>query len=122
MRKVKVGIVGIGRLGRQHAENLAFRVPKCELTAACSLGASDVEKAQSSWNIPYGYTNYDEMLENEELNAIFIASPSNFHCAHITKAVKTGFHVFSEKTLGLDLCETLKVKKVVEAPPKNLLC
>ena len=37
MKEVKVGIVGLGRLGSVHAENLAFKIPGCKLMAACSL-------------------------------------------------------------------------------------
>ncbi|MEH6956921.1 Gfo/Idh/MocA family oxidoreductase, partial [Neobacillus drentensis] len=51
MEKVKVGIVGLGRLGRQHAENLAFRIPNCELTAVCSVIPEEVEQAQKEWGI-----------------------------------------------------------------------
>ncbi|WP_026575815.1 Gfo/Idh/MocA family oxidoreductase [Bacillus sp. UNC438CL73TsuS30] len=113
MDKVKVGIVGLGRLGRQHAENLAFRIPNCELSAVCSVIPEEVEQVQKEWNIPYAYTNYDEMLNNKELDAIFIASPSGFHCEQIEKALKAGFHVFSEKPLGLYLDEAMRVQEVV---------
>ncbi|MFP5107339.1 Gfo/Idh/MocA family oxidoreductase [Neobacillus sp. C211] len=113
MKKVKVGIVGLGRLGRQHAENLAFRIPNCELSAVCSVIPEEVEQAQKEWSIPYAYTSYDEMLNNKELDAIFIASPSGFHCEQIEKALQAGFHVFSEKPLGLYMEEALRVQEVV---------
>ncbi|MGG1396507.1 Gfo/Idh/MocA family oxidoreductase [Bacillus salipaludis] len=113
MNTVKVGIVGLGRLGRQHAENLAFRIPNCELSAVCSVIPEEVEEVQKEWNIPYAYTNYDEMLKNKELDAIFITSPSGFHCEQIEKALNAGFHVFSEKPLGLYLEEALHIQEVV---------
>lgn len=112
-KKVKVGIVGLGRLGYRHAENLALRVPRCELLAVCSVVEEEVKEAQEKWGIPYGYTDYDHMLENRELDAIFIASPSKFHCEQIEKALEAGFHVFCEKPLGLYLEEAEKVEKVV---------
>lgn len=113
MNRVKVGIVGLGRLGRHHAENLAFRIPNCELLAVCSVIPEEVEEVQKEWNIPYAYTNYDEMLKNKDLDAIFIASPSGFHCEQIEKALNGGFNVFSEKPLGLYLEEALHVQEVV---------
>ncbi|MCM3023738.1 Gfo/Idh/MocA family oxidoreductase [Heyndrickxia ginsengihumi] len=118
--KVKVGIVGLGRLGYQHAENIAFRIPQCDLTAVCSIVENEVKELQERWGIPYGYTDYDEMLKNKELDAIFIASPSGFHCEQIKKALKAGFHVFSEKPLGLYLEEALEVQKAVEAYPDKV--
>jgi myo-inositol 2-dehydrogenase/D-chiro-inositol 1-dehydrogenase len=113
MDKVKVGIVGLGRLGRQHAENLAFRIPNCELMAVCSVIQTEIEQAQREWGIKYTYTSYEEMLENKELDAIFIASPSGFHCEQIEKALNAGFHVFSEKPLGLYIDEALRVQEAV---------
>jgi len=114
VKKVRVGLVGIGRLGKQHADNLAFRIPNCELTAICSLSEEDVKDAQAKWSIPYGYTDYNEMLSNQELDAIFISSPSNFHREHIIKALEANFHVFSEKPLGLYLEEAIEIQEVVE--------
>ncbi|MBC2397090.1 Gfo/Idh/MocA family oxidoreductase [Clostridium tetanomorphum] len=113
MKKIKVGIVGLGRLGRKHAENIAFKIPNAELTAVCSVVKEEVEEIQKKWRIKYGYISYDEMLENKELDAIFISSPSGFHCEQIIKALEKGFHVFSEKPLGLYLEETEKVAKIV---------
>ncbi len=120
MKKIKVGIVGLGRLGRQHAENLAFRIPHCELLAVCSVIEQEVQDVKEQWNIPYGYTNYEEMLKNKELDAIFIASPSGFHCSQIKQALEAGFHVFSEKPLGLYLEEALEVQESVTAHPNQV--
>ncbi|AEB76618.1 Gfo/Idh/MocA family oxidoreductase [Clostridium botulinum] len=113
MKKVKFGIVGLGRLGRKHAENLAFRIPNAELLAVCSVVKEEVEEVKNAWGIKYGYTDFDEMLKNKELDAIFISSPSGFHCEQIEKALDAGFHVFSEKPLGLYLEEAKRVAKAV---------
>ncbi|BDR74688.1 Gfo/Idh/MocA family protein [Clostridium tetani] len=113
MNKIKVGIVGLGRLGRKHAENIALRIFNAELTAVCSVIKDEVDEAYKKLNVKYGYTDFDEMIKNKELDAIFISSPSGFHCSQIEKALKAGFHVFSEKPLGLYLEETKKLAKVV---------
>ncbi len=118
--KVKVGIVGLGRLGRHHAENLAFRIPNAELWAVCSVVEEEVITVQQAWNIRHGYTNYRDMLANSELSAIFIASPSGFHCEQIKQALAAGFHVFCEKPLGLYLEEAIEVQQAVEAHPDQV--
>lgn len=114
MEKIKVGIVGLGRLGRKHAENIAFRIPNVELTAVCSIVPQEVEGVQKSWGIQNGYTDYQEMLNNRELDAIVVASSSSEHCKHIESALDAGFHVFSEKPLGLTVDECSHIEKVVE--------
>ncbi|WP_106766155.1 Gfo/Idh/MocA family oxidoreductase [Paenibacillus faecalis] len=113
-RRISVGLVGLGRLGRHHAENLAFRIPHCTLTAVCSVKEEEVTAAKRELGVPYGYTEYEEMLKNKELDAIFIASPSGFHCKQIEQALAAGFHVFSEKPLGLYIEEALQVQEVVQ--------
>lgn len=119
-RVVSVGLVGLGRLGRQHAENLAYRIPNCRLTAVCSIQAEEVEEAQAQLGVPYGYTDYEDMLRNKELDAIFIASPSSYHCDQIEKALAAGFHVFSEKPLGLYMEEALRVQEAVRSHPNQV--
>jgi myo-inositol 2-dehydrogenase/D-chiro-inositol 1-dehydrogenase len=114
MKKVKIGIVGLGRLGKTHAENIAFRVPNCELKAVCSIVSEEVEQIQREWEIPFGYTDYYKMLENKDLDAIFIASSSSEHCSQIESALDAGFHVFSEKPLGVTKEECQIAEKAVE--------
>ncbi|AIY80446.1 Gfo/Idh/MocA family oxidoreductase [Clostridium botulinum] len=46
MKKVNFGIVGLGRLGRAHAENLAFKIPNANLLAVCSIYKNQVEEIQ----------------------------------------------------------------------------
>lgn len=114
MEKVKIGIVGLGRLGRKHAENIAFKVPNAELKAVCSIIKEEVDDVQKNWGIEYGYTDFNEMLKNDKLDAIFIASSSGEHCRQIEAALDSGFHVFSEKPLGLTIEECFRAKKAVE--------
>ena len=120
MKKIKFGIVGLGRLGRQHAENIAFKVSGAELIAACSINESELADAKESFDIEHVYSDYDEMLLNKEMDAIFVGSSSNVHCEQIEKALKAGYHVFTEKPLGVNLEETLRVKEVVDAHPDKI--
>lgn len=120
MKKVKFGIVGLGRLGRQHAENITFKVPGAELIAACSIMDNELADAKKSFDVKYVHNDYNEMLLNKDLDAIFVASSSNVHCEQIEKAFKAGFHVFTEKPLGINLQETLRVKEVVDAHPDKI--
>ncbi len=114
MKQVKIGIVGLGRLGLKHAENIAFRSPRARLHAICSLDVDQLEQLTKEWQVPYSYSSYEEMLKNKELDAIFIASPSPQHADHIEKALVAGFHVFSEKPLGTTYQACLQAQQAVE--------
>ena len=51
MKKVKVGIAGLGRLGKEHAKNLAFKIANAELTAACSIVPAELEFAKNELGV-----------------------------------------------------------------------
>lgn len=117
MKKVKVGIVGLGRLGIRHAENLMFRIPNAELVAACSVKPEEVEFVQQNWGVPAGYTDFDAFIENPDMEAVVIVSPSGQHCEQIEKAMAHNLHVFSEKPLGVNVAQCKQAEKAVEAHP-----
>jgi myo-inositol 2-dehydrogenase / D-chiro-inositol 1-dehydrogenase len=117
---IRLGIVGLGRLGYQHAENIAYRTPGVELGAYCSILPAELERAAMDFPAARAYSNYKDMLADQSLGAIFIASPSGLHCQHIEAALTTGFHVFSEKPLGVTVPECEYIEKVVAAYPEQV--
>ncbi|MFD1901630.1 inositol 2-dehydrogenase [Enterococcus termitis] len=120
MEKIKVGIVGLGRLGKVHAENLAENVQGCELVAACSVVQEELDYAVATLGVKETYKDYAEMVKSPTLDAIFIVSPSGFHCEQIQLAMKQGKHVFSEKPIGLDLAEIEETQAIVGRYPDQV--
>ncbi|MDK2919456.1 MAG: myo-inositol 2-dehydrogenase / D-chiro-inositol 1-dehydrogenase [Candidatus Petromonas sp.] len=114
MKKVKVAAVGLGRLGKKHAENVAFKIPNAELTAMCALEEDMLRELQKQWNIPYIYTDFNEMIKNDDLDAVIISSPSALHTKQIAMALEAGLHVFSEKPLGTTVEECKIAEEAVE--------
>ncbi|MGQ1411029.1 inositol 2-dehydrogenase [Acinetobacter baumannii] len=119
MAKIKVGIVGLGRLGRVHAENIANHIPSLELTAACSVVEDELNFARNQLGIQQVYTSYEEMIDNADIDAVVIVSPSNLHTAQIEYAFKAGKHVFCEKPLGVTIEEIENVKNIIESFPNQ---
>ena len=117
MKTVKIGSVGLGRLGYEHAKNLATQVPGCELTAICDVDEARVREVSTELGIPNTYTDFEEMCKNPELDAIVIVSPSFLHCQQIEIAMNYGKHVFCEKPLGTDVAQCKDAEKVIEAHP-----
>ena len=66
MKTVKIGVVGLGRLGMEHVTNLSSRVPGAELTAVCDVNVQRVKQVRRELAIPQGYTDFAEMCENPE--------------------------------------------------------
>ena len=116
-KTLKIGSVGLGRLGYEHAKNLATQVPGCELAAICDVDANRVKEVAAELGVPNTYTDFEEMCKNPELDAIVIVSPSFLHCQQIEIAMNHGKHVFCEKPLGTDVAQCKAAEKVIEAHP-----
>lgn len=117
MKKVKVGIAGLGRLGKVHAENLAFKIPNAELTAACSIMPAELTYAQEVLGVKEVYSDYREMLAKADIDAVAIITTSGEHCWQIEAALDAGKHVFSDKPLGVNVEECKIAEKSVERHP-----
>ena len=120
MKSVKIGIVGLGRLGRSHAQNLAFSVPGAELTAACSFVDAELEYAKNELGVQKLYKDYAEMCADAEIDAVVIVSPSAYHPEHIECALKAGKHVFCEKPLAVSVEECVRTEHIVEQYPDKV--
>lgn len=120
MEKVNVGIVGLGRLGKEYAKNLAFKIGSANLIAACSVIPEELEYAKNELGIKNLYDTYDELLQHEGLDAVFVVSSTNKHAEHMIQALEAGLHVFSEKPLAIDERECRKVEEVAARYPDQI--
>ena len=115
--RLRIGIVGLGRMGRRHAENLAHKIAESELVAACSPVADELEWAKRELGVAQTYTEYGEMLARAEVDAVFIVSPTTLHAPQIVDALRARKHVFSEKPLSLDVAECRRVEAEAALQP-----
>jgi myo-inositol 2-dehydrogenase/D-chiro-inositol 1-dehydrogenase len=110
-KRVRLGIAGLGRLGRRHAENLSQRVPGVDLVAACSPVAEETAWARETLGVAAVYDDYQRLLSHPGLEAVFLVTPTSLHAPQIVEALRAGKHVFCEKPLALDLAECLRVEE-----------
>jgi myo-inositol 2-dehydrogenase / D-chiro-inositol 1-dehydrogenase len=106
---LRVGIAGLGRLGRRHAENLAQRVPRAQLVAACSPVAEELAWAKDSLGVERLYHDLPQLLADKNVDAVFLVTPTSLHAEQIIAALQAGKHVFCEKPLSLDLADCHRV-------------
>jgi myo-inositol 2-dehydrogenase/D-chiro-inositol 1-dehydrogenase len=111
---VRIGVAGFGRMGRIHAENIAYRLPQASLVAICTRQKESVAYAKEKFPQVALYNDFDQMIASPDLDAVVIATASDKHCQQVIKALQAGKHVFTEKPLGTDLesCQaTLQASK-----------
>jgi len=121
MKKLRIGSIGLGRLGYEHAYNLATRVPGAELVALCDVDADKLAQVADELEVEHRYHDFAEMCKNPDIDAVCIVSPSGFHAEHIRIALDAGKHVFCEKPLDVTIEKCHEAEKAVEAHP-DLLC
>jgi myo-inositol 2-dehydrogenase / D-chiro-inositol 1-dehydrogenase len=103
MRKLGIGVLGVGEMGRQHAENLRRLVPRAELVAVADVDGARASKVAAELEIDHSYASLEAMLENKSIQAVLIATPDKFHAAAVETAARAGRDVLCEKPLGLNL-------------------
>lgn len=114
---IKVGCLGLGRLGYQHAKNLALRIPGVSLHAVCDINEAWAKVVAHELDVPLVFTQLEEMLAVDEIDAIVIVSPSDQHVDHLRLCFEAGKHVFCEKPLSTNLAKCLEAEAIVEAHP-----
>ena len=117
---IKIGAVGLGRLGYQHAYNLRFAIPNAELVALCDMDEEKLNTTAKQWGVANAYTDFAAMLACPDLDAVAITSPSHLHTAQIAAALDRGLHVFCEKPLGTTVEECRIAEAAVQKYPDRV--
>jgi inositol 2-dehydrogenase len=105
-RRLRLGLVGLGRIGLLHADNLAGRVPSVDLVRVVdadeTLARATGERLGVAWS-----TGYDDLLHDPDVDGVVIATPTSLHVDMVERAAAAGKHVFCEKPISLDLDSTV---------------
>lgn len=117
MKQLNIGIVGLGRLGKEYATNLLFKIRNAHVLAACSIIEEERAYARDELAISNVFESYEEMLETPNLEAVFVISSTDMHAQHIIEALRAGKHVFSEKPLAISLDACKQVEEVAKQHP-----
>lgn len=120
MKKVKIGLLGMGRIGRLHGENLVYSVPQAEVVAAADI---NLDEEMKQWAKGLGihqcYDDVDKIINASDIDAVFICTATEAHAELIAKAARAGKHIFCEKPVhthiakiqeAIAAAETAKVK------------
>jgi len=98
-KKVKIGIIGVGQIGKKHIENYKF-IPDAEIVAVCDINKEEAKKACEIYNIPKYYTDFRELLKREDIEAVDVCLHNNLHMPVTVEALNAGKHVYCEKPMA----------------------
>lgn len=117
MKKYQWGIIGLGNIAHEFAEH--FDQETSELAAVASRTIDKAEAFAQRYNIPKAYGSYQEMLNDQEIDIIYIAVPNRQHSQHIMEALAANKHVLCEKAITMNKKELTEAMKLAEE--KNLV-
>lgn len=113
MNKINVGIIGVGRMGQIHLDNLVMKFPEVNVVAISDVMESARTLAEK-YNVPNFYTNYHDLVNDKNVDAVVICSPTDRHAENILGAVRAGKDVFCEKPMDLSLETVQEMLGIIE--------
>ncbi|MBA0973542.1 Gfo/Idh/MocA family oxidoreductase [Enterococcus gallinarum] len=117
MKKYQWGIIGLGNIAHEFAEH--FDQETSELAAVASRTIDKAEAFAQRYHIPKAYGSYQEMLNDQEIDIIYIVVPNRQHSQHIMEALAANKHVLCEKAITMNKKELTEAMKLAEE--KNLV-
>ena len=120
MDKVRIGIVGMGNMGKGHAKYLMEgKVPQAELTAICDSDPARLEAFANEYGDKVKrYEQVDDFLKNAPIDGVLVATPHYFHPEIAIKAFQNNLHVLIEKPAGVYTKQVREMNEVAEKSGK----
>jgi inositol 2-dehydrogenase len=111
--RVRFGLVGLGRIGRVHADNIR-RIPSAELVRVVDASEAVARGIGEELGVDWS-TGYDDLLGDARVDAIVIATPSALHVSMIETAAASSKHVFCEKPISFDLESSVRAVELARS-------
>jgi len=103
MEKIKLGVIGTGRIGKVHIATLVQSVPQAEVVAVADVNPGSAQEVAGQFGIKSVYGNYMDVINHPGVDAIVICSSTDTHAQIIVDSAKAGKHIFCEKPVDLSL-------------------
>jgi myo-inositol 2-dehydrogenase/D-chiro-inositol 1-dehydrogenase len=103
MKKLKLGVIGAGRIGKVHTATLVQSVPQAEVIAIADINSASANGLAKTYGITSVFTNYMDVINHPDVEAVVICSPTDTHARYVVDAARAGKHIFCEKPVDLSL-------------------
>jgi myo-inositol 2-dehydrogenase/D-chiro-inositol 1-dehydrogenase len=97
MRKLNIGVIGAGRIGRVHTGTVAYRIPEASVSMIADVNTESARAVAQQFGIPRVSADPAEILAEPGIDAVLICSSTNTHSDLIVQAAAAGKHIFCEK-------------------------
>lgn len=107
-RSFNWGIIGLGGIAEKFAEGLRA-LPEARLFAVASRTQAKADAFARKFNVPHAYGNYHDILDNKNIDIIYVSTPHTLHCDNTLMCLDQGFAVLCEKPLAVNSTEVKKM-------------
>jgi len=112
--RINCGVLGLGRLGFRHAQNMAGRLENARLVGVADPVKEARERFSAQFSNIEAYEDYHDLITRKDIDAVVIATATNTHAGIIKEVLRAGKPIFCEKPVTLDMGEAAEVRKVLE--------
>ncbi len=118
---IRLGLVGAGAIAQLAHLPVLSRIKGASLVAICDNDGPKAGALAQRLGVPDIFTDFDEMLDAEELDAVVIATPNHLHEPHVLRALKQKVNVLCERPLSLTIGGVTRILKAAEAADKKVV-
>ncbi len=112
MTRLGMGVVGVGAMGKRHAENIRRLIPEAQLVAVADADAARAREVAGELEIEHYYDSVEALVERKDIQAVAVVTPAKFHGSAIKVCARAGKDIFCEKPLTLSVAEADEVLAV----------
>ncbi|MDD3335131.1 MAG: inositol 2-dehydrogenase [Eubacteriales bacterium] len=120
MKKLQIGIVGAGRIGNVHAKSVTYSIPEAEVAMITDVNEAAAKKLAETYGVSKWSADYHDILNDPEIDAVLVCSPTPTHADIAIAAMEAGKHVFCEKPVDLTIEKIQKTAEVAQKTGRKL--
>jgi len=119
MEKIRIGMIGVGQIGKQHVRNYQ-QIEGAQIVAIADIDEAEANRVAAQYEIPHVYTHFRALLERDDIEAVDVCLHNNFHMPVTVEALQAGKNVYCEKPMAGAYCDAKKMMDTAVQTGKKL--
>jgi predicted dehydrogenase len=113
-KTVRVGVIGVGQIGKNHLNGYTQKTKDVEIIAIADINEAEGRRVAELYKIPNVYTNFRELLKRDDIEAVDVCLHNNYHMPVTVAALQAGKHVYCEKPMAGAYIDALTMYKAAQ--------
>lgn len=114
MAKLRIAVIGLGRIGKMHLKNLMILPDQFQVVGIADPTEENLQAVVDQYHLPYYSADYHELLQKNDVDCVLIASATDTHAQIIKDAARAGKDIFCEKPLDTDVARIKSLLAIVD--------